>query len=150
MWSEDRPTHTLAECHRLLDRLLTGAMLPQGSTDAAGAHTRDTTDNAARRQGLALWDVFSDNQAVLDARGVCYCLGTFRSSGDEIAAALMRHYPDSSYDYLDFYMGSALSGIDLGRATSRFLRLSRRIAMCTADCRRDGRFSSGNAPGARR
>lgn len=67
MWSDDRPTHTLAECHRLLDRLLTDAMLPKGSADAAGAHTRDATDNAARRQGLALWDVFSDNQAVVDA-----------------------------------------------------------------------------------
>lgn len=115
MWSDDRPTHTFAECHRLLDRLLSGGALRQASADAAGAHTRGASDSAVRRQGLALWDVFSDNQSVIDARGVRYCLGTFRSSGDEIAAALMRHYPDSSCDYLDFYMGSALSEIDLTR-----------------------------------
>jgi hypothetical protein len=107
MWSDDRPTHTLAECHRLLDRLLLDAELKRASADAAGAHTRGTTVDALRRQGLALWDVFSDNHSVIDARGVCYSLGTFRSSGDEIADALMRHYSDSSYDYPTFPHASA-------------------------------------------
>lgn len=111
MWSDDRPTHTRSECHRLLDRLLMGAGLQHASAHAAGAH--GTASDAGRRLGLALWDVFSDNHTVVDARGVCYSLGTFRSSGDEIADALMRHNPDSTYDYLDFYMGSAFGELDL-------------------------------------
>lgn len=68
--------------------------------------------------GRTLWDIFSDNHTVVDSRGVAYDLGSFRGSGGFIAEALNERYPRSGgrYDYLDFYMGSALMGgrADLG------------------------------------
>jgi hypothetical protein len=112
MWNDDR-THVLEECHRLLDRLLDDAELAHTSVDGAAKHSSGAALDAVRRQGLALWDVFSDNHSVVDAQSVCYSLGSFRGSGGEIADALMRHYPEASYDYLDFYMGSMLAEADL-------------------------------------
>jgi hypothetical protein len=53
MWSEDRPTHTLAECHRLLDRLLAVAAelerANESSDDDLGATLERMHDEAVAR-----------------------------------------------------------------------------------------------------
>jgi hypothetical protein len=58
--------------------------------------------------GYCLWDVFSDNHEVIGKDGKVYDTGSFRGSGGFIADYINSHFPQlsSSYDYLDFYMGS--------------------------------------------
>lgn len=59
--------------------------------------------------GDCLWDIFSDNNEVVDAQGVVYDLGSFRGSGRFIADFLNQHpaIPEgTTFDYIDFYMGS--------------------------------------------
>lgn len=68
--------------------------------------------------GGALWDIFSNNHTVIDRQGSAYDLGSFRASAAVIAETINRRYPlrQAAYDYLDFYMGTALRG---GRADLR-------------------------------
>lgn len=62
--------------------------------------------------GLALWDVFSDNNTVHDRSGMPYALGSFRSSAGFIADAINERYPGTAdgYSYIDFYMGTMTIG----------------------------------------
>ena len=68
--------------------------------------------------GHVLWDVFSDNNAVIDANGAECALGSFRGSAGTIAEELNTRYADLGldYDYIDFYMGTVMLGrrADLG------------------------------------
>jgi hypothetical protein len=60
--------------------------------------------------GLALWDVFSDNNEVGDSAGITCDLGSFRGSAGYLAEAINHRYAalQCSYSYLDFYMGTIL------------------------------------------
>lgn len=65
--------------------------------------------------GLCLWDIFSDNHEVFTAEGVLVDLGSFRGAAGSIAD--FRNMGSDSgggargaWDYVDFYMGTALMG----------------------------------------
>ncbi|MBI4546280.1 MAG: hypothetical protein HY703_13885 [Gemmatimonadetes bacterium] len=79
---------------------------PNGATGDAIAPEREIVDLLGR----ALWDVFSQNHAVIDAGGREFNLGSFRGSAGFIADSLNRRYAGLGvgYDYLDFYMGTTL------------------------------------------
>ena len=75
-----------------------------GETGASG---EPDDRGLVHRYGLALWDVFSNNNEVVDGVGVCYDLGSFRGSAGEIARLLEAAYPAvGDFEPLDFYMGS--------------------------------------------
>lgn len=83
--------------------------------------------------GLVLWDVFSNNNSVLDPNGDKCDVGSFRGSADVIAEELNVRYAELgvNYDYLDFYMGS----LGIGRRTDlgpvyRFIFSELREAGC--------------------
>ncbi len=65
--------------------------------------------------GLCLWDIFSDNHEVFTAEGVLVDLGSFRGAAGFIAD-FRRMGSESggggrgTWDYMDFYMGTALVG----------------------------------------
>lgn len=95
------------------------ADVPDGVRDRLDAQTDDPDDVPAEPVdaelevvellGHALWDLFCENNRVIDAEGRAYDLGSFRGSAGFIAESINRRYSElrRSYDYLDFYMGSA-------------------------------------------
>lgn len=110
----ERPRHTQAECARLLDRLL---VEPDELLAAPGPELRGRPTNPVEpgREivellGRALWDVFSNNHAVVDGDGTAYDLGSFRASAGFIAEAINRGYTALPVrcGYLDFYLGTLL------------------------------------------
>lgn len=65
--------------------------------------------------GLCLWDVFSDNHDVFTPQGLLVDLGSFRGSAGFIADFRKTGGESGggcreTWDYLDFYMGTALVG----------------------------------------
>jgi hypothetical protein len=56
--------------------------------------------------GMCLWDVFSDNHAVVAADGRAVDTGSFRGTGGFIADRLNAELGHDDYDYMDFYMGT--------------------------------------------
>jgi hypothetical protein len=133
----DRPRHSHAACARLLDSLLIepAALLaivagegrelapPSRPVPAASASRLSAEQQAVDLLGRALWDIFSDNHAVVDAGGTEYDLGSFRGSAGFIAESINRRYEivPRAYDYMDFYMGS------IGEARGSLLPLYRWI-----------------------
>lgn len=82
----------------------------EGSPSASTAEAGGTDTQIVLLLGRLLWDVFSDNHAVVDSDGIAYDLGTFRRSGAVIARVINRRYADAParYGYLDFYLGTRL------------------------------------------
>lgn len=65
--------------------------------------------------GLCLWDIFSDNHEVFTAEGVLVDLGSFRGAAGFIAdfrkmGSESGDDPRWTWDYMDFYTGTALVG----------------------------------------
>lgn len=58
--------------------------------------------------GDCIWDIFSNNHTVLNGQNESYHLGSWRGSGSFIADIIndLEIAPDSTFDYMDFYMGS--------------------------------------------
>jgi len=112
-WHE-RSRHSDGACVELLLSLL-----PDPAGDGASLLEPGNREPEAVIEilGRALWDIFSNNHSVVDIGGTAYHLGSFRASGDFIARVLNQRYPSTrTYDYLDFYMGSALvsESVDMG------------------------------------
>lgn len=103
----ERPRHPDSACAKLLVDLLPD--LPGPDEDALEPGDLEP-ETIVELLGRALWDIFSDNHAVVDSEGTAYDLGSFRSSGDFIARILNERYPwlPQRCGYLDFYMGGAL------------------------------------------
>jgi hypothetical protein len=58
MWNDERPTHTLDECHRRLDRIIaTVEPLIHARVQAEGADAPSAMGEAQRRLGYALGDI---------------------------------------------------------------------------------------------
>ena len=68
----------------------------------------DERREVAELVGRCLWDVFSDNHDVTAPDGRSVDLRSFRGSGDFIADVLNDETSSRAYDYMDFYMGTAL------------------------------------------
>lgn len=101
---------------------------------------RDTAPDPEREVvellGMALWDVFSNGNSVVDAEGRAHDLGSFRSAAGLIAQVFEERYPAfGPRDYLDFYMGTTLIS---HRADLR--PLYRWIFDCLRQAGRDWRF----------
>lgn len=91
---------------QLLDRLLVEPHELE-SIYAASHASATEPDEMLRHFGASLWDVFSNNHTVVGSDGTEYETGSFRTMAGDIADALNRRYRSrqSSYGYLDFYMG---------------------------------------------
>lgn len=66
------------------------------------------SEEIVRMIGFCLWDMFSDNHEVTSKDGKVFDTGSFRGSAGFIADYINGHFSQisSSYDYMDFYMGS--------------------------------------------
>ncbi len=96
----------------ILDRLF-----PAGFADPEVRESLATLTGAPRSDfeaadlmGRCLWDIFSDNHEVIDPDGGVIDLGSFRGSGDTLAAFGTARARVAGLDwrwgYLDFYMGT--------------------------------------------
>jgi undecaprenyl pyrophosphate synthase len=57
--------------------------------------------------GLACYDIFSDENEVIDSKNVIYNIGSHRGSGEFIANYLNHQFQlNETFDYLDFYLSS--------------------------------------------
>ncbi len=57
--------------------------------------------------GVAIWDIFSNNNRVISQNNKVYYLGSWRVSGDHIGEVIEENFKkEPFYDYMDFYKGS--------------------------------------------
>ena len=142
----DRKSHSHAVCTRLLDSLLIEpaallSILFLGDEEGlrlAGAGPDDAARELSPEQsaveilGRGLWDIFSDNHAVVDTVGTEYDLGSFRGSADFIAESINRRYEivRYAYGYMDFYMGSYATSRDVLSRLYRWLFSQLRAKGC--------------------
>lgn len=105
LWGRSKPDDTESRGHEPQE-----PREPGEPEEPAAPRTVKPEREVVELLGCALWDVFSDNHTVVDAEGKAYDLGSFRASGGFIAEAINRRYPGlgARYDYIDFYMGTAL------------------------------------------
>ena len=98
-------------------QVLLEALAPQGWTHSPLGRLSHSTGDAVpdpEREvvellGMALWDVFSHGNSVVDAEGTVHDLGSFRGAAGFIAEVFEERYPAlERRDYLDFYMGTTL------------------------------------------
>lgn len=79
------------------------------STNPTSTHKEGEEPSTIFLIGLAVWDIFSNNNDVINKEGKCMDIGSWRGSGTTIANIIHHHFNQSgkeNYDYLDFYMGS--------------------------------------------
>ena len=66
----------------------------------------DTTREVRVLVATCLWDVFSNENEVVDRNGRMVDIGSWRGAAGFLADQLNRESGESQYDYMDFYMGS--------------------------------------------
>ena len=67
---------------------------------------RDTTREVRELVAMCLWDVFSNENDVVDRDGRFVDIGSWRGAAGFLADQLNRESCEWQYDYMDFYMGS--------------------------------------------
>jgi hypothetical protein len=128
----------------VLDRLLPSGLADPEALEALAALEHPPADPraAADLVGSCLWDLFSDNNEVIDHGGAVVDLGSFRGSGDTIATWAGAHAQAQGLDwrwgYLDFYLGTRFlprEGTGRDGAALVYRILFRRLASCGMDWR---------------
>jgi hypothetical protein len=66
----------------------------------------DTTREVQEPVAVCLWDVFSNENDVVDGNGRLVDIGSWRGAAGFLADALNCQTGKAKYDYIDFYMGS--------------------------------------------
>jgi len=83
---------------------------PEPTLDSIHADYKDSPVDTARevRELVAkcLWDVFSNENNVVDRDGGLVDIGSWRGAAGFLADQLNRETGERQYDYIDFYMGS--------------------------------------------
>jgi len=68
----------------------------------------DTTREVRELVAMCLWDVFSNENEVVDRGGRLVDIGSWRGAAGFLADQLNRESGEQRYDYMDFYMGTFL------------------------------------------
>jgi hypothetical protein len=95
---------------------------PESTLESIHADYQDSPVDTARevRELVAkcLWDVFSNENEVVDRDGRLVDIGSWRGAGGFLADQLNRETGERQYDYIDFYIAVRLTAG--GRATTYY------------------------------